>query len=393
LIKIINMRENDWLSAHEARERLGVRAQTLYAYVSRGQVRAEPDPAEPRRSRYRTSDVVALTTRKARGRKASQVAADAIAWGEPVLGSAITTVADGRLYYRGRDAVLLARTETLESVARLLRGGGGVPVRRALRAAPPAGPTMRARLFTTLATRAATDEAALGRRPSDLDDDAASLLDAVADAVCGEVGGGPIHARLGRAWGCGSRGLDLIRRVLVLLADHELNPSTFAARVAASTGASLSAAALAGLATLTGPRHGGVAAQVKLLADEAERQGPREAVAARLIHWSPPTPGFGHPLYPAGDPRARALLNAFEAPPPLKALSEAVEAATGARDNIDFALLALTQDLALPADAPFILFAMARCAGWLAHAQEQLAGGALIRPRARYLGMAPDPEI
>ena len=383
------MTENDWLSAREARDRLGVQAQTLYAYVSRGQVRAEPDPAEPRRSRYRTSDIAALATRKARGRKASQVAADAIAWGEPVLGSAITTVMDGRLYYRGRDAVLLAETETLEAVARLLRGGGGAPIRRSLRPEPPPGAGMRARLFMALAGRAATDEAALGRASAALDDEAATLLDVVADAVCGEVGAGPIHARLGRAWGCGAAGLDLIRRVLVVLADHELNASTFAARVAASTGASLAASALAGLATLTGPRHGGVAASVRLLADEAERDGPREAVAARLVHWSP-TPGFGHPLYPGGDPRARALLGAFRAPAPLRALSAAVEAATGARDNIDFALVALTQELRLPPDAPFIMFAVARCAGWLAHTREQLADGALIRPRARYLGAPPE---
>src|SRR5271166_2487795 len=83
--------------------------------------------------------------------------ADAISWGEPVLASAITTVADGRLYYRGRDAVLLAETETFEGVARLLRGGGGTPEPRTLRRAPPWAPTMRGRLFTTLAARAATD--------------------------------------------------------------------------------------------------------------------------------------------------------------------------------------------------------------------------------------------
>jgi citrate synthase len=383
------MREDEWLSAREAQDRLGVRAQTLYAYVSRGQVRAEPDPAEPRRSRYRTSDIAALAARRARGRKAAQVAAAAIAWGEPVLGSAITTVLDGRLYYRGRDATLLAETETFEAVARRLRGGGGVPLRRALRASPPAGPSMRSRLFTALAARAAVDEPALDRPAESLDDEAASLLDVAADAVCGDVGDGPIHRRLGRAWGCGPRGVDLIRRVLVLLADHELNASTFAARVAASTGASLSASALAGLAALTGPRHGGLAADVGRLAAEAESHGPREAVAARLIHWTPP-PGFGHPLYPQGDPRARALLGAFRLPASLRALSEAVEAATGQRDNIDFALVALTRSLGLPADAPFILFAVARCAGWLAHAQEQAAGGALIRPRARYLGPPPD---
>ncbi len=385
------MKEVDWLNAAEALRRLGVRPQTLYAYVSRGQVRAEPDPADPRRSRYKASDIAALATRKARGRKAAAVAAEAIAWGEPVLGSAITTVANGRLYYRGRDAALLAETETFEAVARLLRGGGGDPEPHARRASPAGGPTMRARLFTALAARAATDEPALDRSAAALADEAASLLDVVADAVCGTVDSGAIHVRLGRAWGCGRRGMDLIRRVLVLLADHELNASTFAARVAASTGASPAAAALAGLAALTGPLHGGMAARVSLLAAEAERDGPREAVAARLAHWRP-TPGFGHPLYPDGDPRARALLGAFRAPPALEALREAVEAATGRRDTVDFALVALVETLSLPADAPFILFAVARCAGWLAHAHEQLSSGTLIRPRARYMGVPPETQ-
>ena len=112
----------DWIDAAEARRRLGVRPQTLYAYVSRGRIRAEPDPRDPRRGCYAAADVDLLATRKSRGRKASDVAASAIAWGEPVLASAITTVVGGRLYYRGRDAVLLAEGETFEGVARLLRG-------------------------------------------------------------------------------------------------------------------------------------------------------------------------------------------------------------------------------------------------------------------------------
>jgi len=381
----------EWIDAGEAMRRLGIKPQTLYAYVSRGRIRAEADAGDPRRGRYAAADVDGLATRKARGRRAADVAADAIAWGEPVLESAITTVAGGRLYYRGQDAAFLAETATFEGVARLLRGREASPRASRLRPAPPDGTSMRERLFAALASRAARDAPAWRQPPEVLANEGATLLDEVADAVCGRAASGPIHQRLGQAWGLGAKGTDLIRRALVLLADHELNPSTFAARVAASTGASLAASALAGLSTLSGPRHGGAHEAVAQLAAEAERLGPKDAVAARLAFWTS-TPGFGHPLYPDGDPRARALLNAFTAPGAYQALSAAVADATGAQDNVDFALAAMTRSLALHPDAPFILFAVARCAGWVAHAMEQAEAGTIIRPRARYVGIVPLAE-
>ena len=386
----LNQLMSDWLTADEALLRLRVRPQTLYAYVSRGRVRAEPDPAEPRRSRYRASDVAALAERKARGRKASDVAVGAIAWGEPVLASAITTVAGGRLYYRGQDAVRLSDAATLEEVARLLRGGLGLPPDEA--EAAPAGPTAAARAFAAFAARAATDPPAQDRAADDLAGEAAGLLDLMAAAAAGPEGWAPrdeeagaIHERLGRAWRAPREGWDAIRRALVLLADHELNASTFAARVAASTGASLAAAVLAGLSALSGPRHGGMAARVERFAAEAPRRGWRKALAP-----GQPPPGFGHALYPDGDPRAEALLGAIQPPAALLQLRHTVEAETGQKANVDFALVALRLTLGLPAEGPFALFAVARTAGWLAHAIEQLTTGQVIRPRARYVGPAPE---
>jgi citrate synthase len=382
----------DWIAAEEARDRLGVRPQTLYAYVSRGRVQVRPDPGDPRRSLYRSADIAALAQRKARSRKVSDVATGAIAWGEPVLASEITTVAGGRLFYRGRDAIRLAETETLESVARLLRGGHGAALKRTERPAPPQHPDMRTRAYLALALRAGTDPPARGRQPLALAVEAATLLDVLTDAVAGDVGGGPIHNRLALAWGLGpgGPGADLIRRILVLVADHELNASAFAARVAASTGASLSASALAGLATLSGPRHGGATAAVRTFAAEAAQLGPRAAIANRLVE-DRALPGFGHPLYPDDDPRAAALLERFKAPPELQALREAVQSVAGLAPNVDFALMAASQALRLPPDAPFALFLVARCAGWIAHAIEQGQADTLIRPRARYVG--PEPEM
>ncbi|WP_367273234.1 citrate/2-methylcitrate synthase [Phenylobacterium sp.] len=214
------------------------------------------------------------------------------------------------------------------------------------------------------------------------------------DAVAADVGSGPIHNRLALAWGQGpgGPGADLIRRILVLVADHELNPSAFAARVAASTGASLAAAALAGLSTLSGPRHGGATAAVRRFAAEAAELGPREAIQARLAD-DRALPGFGHNLYPDGDPRAAALLERFVPPPELARLAELVEAITGHPPNVDFALMAACDALKLPDDAPFALFSVARCAGWIAHAIEQGQQDRLIRPRARYTGPEPEPPL
>lgn len=380
-------RPPEWIAAEEARARLGVRSQTLYAYVSRGRVQVRPDPRDPRRSLYRASDISALTDRKSRSRKVAEVAAGAITWGEPVLTSAITTVSGGRLFYRGRDAVELAETETLEATARLLRGGHGAALKRTDRPRPPEGPDMRSRAFLALAARAGQDPPARGRNPLALAVEAATLLDVLTDAVAGQQGGGAIAGRLALAWGQGpgGPGADLIRRALVLLADHELNPSTFAARVAASTGASLAACALAGLSALSGPRHGGAAAAVQGLAREAAEVGARAAVNARLAE-DRQIPGFGHNLYPDGDPRAAALLERFEADREMARLQATIGAITGLAPNVDFALVAMARALRLPDDAPFALFAVARCAGWIAHAIEQGQGGGVIRPRARYVG-------
>lgn len=381
----------DWIDAAQACALLGVRPQTLYAYVSRGRLTARPDADDPRRSLYRLADLEALTARKTRSRKISDVAAGAIAWGEPVLESEITAVIRGRLYYRGRDAIRLAETETLEAVARLLRGGDGVALKRDDRPAPPSAATLRARLFAALAARAASDPPALGRSPHVLAVEAATLLDVVTDAVCGQSLSGAIHIRLAMAWGQGpgGPGADLIRRALILIADHELNASAFAARVAAGTGASLAACAMSGLGALSGPRHGAAADAVRLFIEDAARLGAEAAVANRLAE-DRAIPGFGHLLYPHRDPRADALMDRL-APEQRPAEIEAVVAReTGLAPNLDFALAVLARALRLPPDAVFGLFAVARCAGWIAHAIEQGQKDALIRPRARYIGPAPD---
>jgi len=228
----------------------------------------------------------------------------------------------------------------------------------------------------------------LGRKPASLHQDAAGAIGVFAQALGAVAGTAALHTRLAQGWSVDAAGAELIRRALVLLADHELNASTFAARVAASTGAPVAACLLAGLATLSGPRHGGAGEAVIILAEDAQRLGPDAAVERWLGH-DRPMPGFGHPLYPEGDPRAEALLAVVDVDRGFSRLSDAAFAATGLRPNIDFALAMLTRSLRLPPDAPFRLFALGRSIGWTAHAVEQVTSNGQIRPRARYEGPLP----
>ena len=380
-----------WITADEAQTRLGVKLQTLYAYTSRGLIANRTDVANPRRSLYAADDISRLAIRKTQGRKAT-VAREAMSFGEPVLTSAIATIIGGRLYYRGQDAVTLSYTFTLEAAARLLWGCEDDDPFMGLSPHPltVAGPDSRARAFAVLAQRAAIDPAISGRADKALRREAASLMSDLVDAVCGQARTGLLHERLARAWRAEGPKADAIRRALVLCADHELNASTFAVRVTASTGASLAAGALAGLSALSGPLHGGMTAQVTAFIAEARRASDAKGAALQRLAQGLSVPGFGHPLYPGTDPRAAAIAASVRWSDEMQSIAAACEQVTGAQPNLDFSLVAMARTLGLPADAPFVIFAIGRAAGWMAHMLEQKASGAgLIRPRARYVGPSP----
>lgn len=389
----------DYLNSTEATALLGVSRATLYAYVSRGLLHAHAADT-PRESRYLREEVEQLARQRGQGRKPREVAQAALNWGLPVLESSITLIEQGRLYYRGEDAVDWARAHTLEETAALL---WQYPADAAFAAhaveAAPVLPDLQQRmagqpcentllpLFTVASDDAAT--AAWQQSPERLAAGCGALLRLLAACLLGTAPDKtPIHLQCAQAWGLDAQGADLVRMALVLCADHELNASGFTARCVASTGASLRAAVVGGLAALTGGRHGGTTARVEALWDElGEAQAPAR-LRQRLARGET-LPGFGHHLYPEGDVRAALLLEMLPRQGPAAALAAEVMALTGLAPSVDFALVALRRHLQLPAGSAFGLFALGRCAGWLAQALEQRATRQIIRPRAAYTGLRP----
>jgi citrate synthase len=306
-----------------------------------------------------------------------------------VLATSISTVVGGRLFFRGRDAIVLARTATLEETGALLWGIASFPATAELLPFDRSLPAVEATM-AMLAVAACRHDPASGRAAASLLDESAQIVRSVAAALGADLSSGlDIAGGLARRWNADAAAADAIRAALVLMADHELNASAFAARVTASTGAPLAAAALSGLATLLGPAHGAATRRVQVLVEEARSKGARRAIRERLGHGDP-LPGFGQQLYPDADPRGAALLERLSLPPLLAELAEEAFSATGLKPNIDFATVAIAIVHGLPEDAPFLIFAAARVVGWLAHAMEQIGTGRLIRPRARYVGPPVD---
>jgi len=390
----------DYIDAKQAALRLGVSRQTLYAYVSRGLIKAV-SADDPRQSRYLAAAVDQIAATRKRGRKPKEIAKATLDWGMPVLESGLTLIENGRCYYRGRDVVDLAQTASLEQVAGLL---WQVPQEAAFpRRAPEnlkayaslidrTGGASASDTLLPLFTVAAHDGATSAWRtdPRHMARGAGDLVRILCAAALRQAPqSAPVHAQLASAWGLGSTQASLIRQALVLCADHELNASSFTARCVASTGASLKASIVGALSALSGVKHGAMTTRIELVWDGLDPQDPGKGLSHRLAVGED-IPGFGHPLYPDGDIRAQAMLSAilpeFQ---PAARFAMAAKDLTGAEPSIDFALVALRRQLQLPEGAAFLLFALGRSVGWIAHALEQRATGQLIRPRAIYTGPRP----
>jgi len=385
------------LTARETADRLGIKLDTLYAYVSRGRLRSVMVPGT-RERRYRSEEVEALLDTRPGVRTPPNPDPEALM---SPIGSSICLIENGRFYYRGQDAVRLADRATLEDIARLLwleeagsevadRNGSG----RSGNKLSISGLIELCQI--RLVELGDADLSALDRTRARVARTGWRMLRELTACVAPTLPSpDPIHLRLGSAWRLGEAGIDLIRRCLVLLADHEFNASTFVARCVASTGATPYAVVAAALSALSGDRHGGETARAEGLLRELMEGGDPMAVMTGRLARGERLPGFGQPLYPEGDPRAVAILAALaQTAPGVHALAvtagETGLRLVGRRPNVDFALAATGLGLGLSREGALGMFIIGRTVGWIAHAIEQYESGILMRPRARYLGPRPE---
>ncbi len=429
----------EFLTAAQAARRLGVKPASLYAYVSRGLL-SRTRAADGRASLFDPDEVERLA-RRGRPRRPAGVA-------DITVESAITQISADRLRYRGLDAIQLAATRSFEDVAELLWTGdlpkdpaspgwqatpAALAVGRGAQAALPAGALPLERLQVIVPAMAATDPLRAHLDPPAVLAAARGIIAGLVD--CLPPAGGravpafpasghpspdhlpPDHPSLDpsspdypnldypiadRLWSRLSAArpspalLRALSAALVLLADHELAASTLAARAAASVRADPYAVVQTGLAALSGPLHGGATLGVEMMlaAASGPDDGPR--VVGEMFRRGEHVPGFGHVVYKAGDPRAVLLLDLVRRAAPRSgqlAVADAVLAEVRRKSlpepNNDFAVATLVRVAGMVRGSGETIFAVARTAGWIAHALEAYAGSGPLRPRAVYTGRPP----
>ena len=385
------------MTADQAADLLGVRLQTIYAYVSRGLLTRHhaTNEAGHRVSVFPLEEVLRLTAERTRVRTGSL----------EVLVETDVTLLDpkGALSFRGHDALALS-THPFEEAAALVWAVPAVgewdaaeddlTVVRTASSALATGATDADRIRAAVVALATTDAARDDLKPDHV---VAVGRRAIAGGIVA-VGGsetGSVAARLWSALGGapGGEGLGALNAALVLLIDHELAASTMAARIAAGTGADPWLVLLAGLGALGGGRHGRSSVVAEGLLDTVRLEGMAglDRYAAEVADGG--IPGFGHKVYVDADPRAEVLLDHVARLDPagwpvVQELLLAVSRRFGLSPNVDLGLAALVQAGGLRTGGGETIFALSRMVGWLAHAMEEYPQGLRFRPRAVYTGDA-----
>ncbi|MEU9645309.1 citrate synthase [Streptomyces sp. NPDC048188] len=403
------------LTTRETADLLGVKPETVYAYVSRGQLGSRRAPGG-RGSTFDADEVRALARRNRRDGAAPGAAATGQ---ELTVRTRLTLIESDRYYYRGVDAVELAARHSYEEVAEWLwtgrlRSGAAFSApepsvavaRRAVDALPAhAGPADRLRVAAIAA--AVADPLRFDLSEDAVLDTARVLIPSLVAALPpvppvppdGDDGAPIAHRLWSRLSGheADEPSLRALDTALCLLADHDLAASTLAVRVAASARAHVYAAVSAGLGVIEGPLHGAAGGLAHRMLLEVLDLGSAAPVVAAELRAGRRVPGLGHRLYPGEDPRARALFRLLEDIPraaPALAAARDVQA-TAARHtplhaNVDLALAVLTASSGMAPSAAETIFAVARTAGWIAHALEEYGERPLrMRPSGLYSGPRP----
>jgi len=400
----------EWIGTAEAARRLGIKEASLYSYVSRGLL-SRRKVAGARSSLFNAAEVESLARRgRPRGGSGPK---------ELVIETALTEIIDDTLWFRGINAMELAARANLEDVAQLMWTGSlpapgagaagtesawrasdeAVAVGSAAQAALPATTLPLERLQVIVPALAATD-------PLRLHLDRPAVIAAGRCLIAGMVDCMPLVGSAPTAGTIAERlvsrlcpvpprpGMpDVIRAALVLLADHELAASTLAARVAASVRADPYAVVGTGLGAVGGALHGGASFGAETMLRAAGKPADAVRAVGELLRRGERIPGFGHFVYEDTDPRAVFLMNLIRQTAPDSqrlAVAEAVLSEARGRalpaPNIDFALAVLVTVGDMIPGAGEMIFAVARAAGWLAHALEEYARNTPIRPRGIYTG-------
>ena len=407
----------DYMTRQEALAFLGVKQQTLYSYVSRGFIRSISQP-DGRTSYYPREDVLKMRAKSAARSGHGAVAASAMHWGEPVIETRITELTNQGPCYRGHLAIDLARQGySFESVAEFLWGSALVNEPHSWRglSLPPSFPALlrecaalhhqphfpqllaSATVVLGIADGSLKDRYRAGSTPVQT----ARFLIRALVGVFGFLRGEDKYVQLDdeesvaqgllRTLGlnCGSEQVKALNAALVLVADHELNPATFAARIAASCGADMHACVGAAINTHYSLEIGCACDRVEDIFAISATSDAIIARATKLRAMGRKLPGFDHHLYPGGDPRAHALIEmakstaGADTKPIFQALTH-LEAEFDTHPSVEGGLVFLCRTLGIARGGASGLYALGRCAGWIAHIMEQRSAGYMIRPRAKF---------
>ena len=412
------MMQKDLMTREEVLARLNIKSATLYSYVSRGLIKTAPHD-DGRKSLYMRSDVERVGSRK-RGRPPRQVAAEStMRWGEPIISSSITQITAQGPMYRNRSAVGLATAgASFESVAQLLITGvwqDSISAWPVIETPADVLPL----LDTYAGTLASNDMGNVlgivalamgmcGRGQAEISDgNSVQAARLVIQSMVGCIGflgptrrfvrrdpGESLAAYILRA-ASGAASADALRAMngaLTVLADNELAPATFAARIAASTNADLFNCVAAAIGSHVGFSTGTATQKIESLLLQNAGAHSLESRLNLVREYGASLFGFNHPLYPDGDARADLILQLMrETPSATRETTETLDFLALAREKLGthpgvaIALVTLARGLGLPDGSATAIWIISRTAGWVAHALEQRTQAFLLRPRAKFV--------